>query len=121
MAVTADAARLAAENGSEEQRERAARRAEQICDHELAERPAAILDFWEALLAASGNIAYRLAYNTLLGGLAAFADRLDVFLAELGECDVHRELARCLRSADAPGAEAAARALVGPTVERLRD
>ena len=120
VAQTADVARLAATTGSPERRERAAARAEQITTHPPAERPGAILDFWEALLDASGNIAYRLSYNTLLGGLAGFAHRLDVFVPELGAAEVHRELARCLRAGDGLGAEAAARALVGPTVDRLR-
>lgn len=119
VAQTVDIARLAAARGSPEARAHAAELAEAICQRQEPERPAAMLEFWEALLDASGNVAYRLAYNSLIRGMAMFEDRLDIFAPEVEARELHRDIARALRAGDADEASAATRALVRPTVDRL--
>lgn len=67
------------------------------------------LEFWEAVVAGSGNIVYRLAYN---GMAATYRPILDVITAvvepELTDLRPHRRLVRAITRSDATGARRAA-------------
>ncbi|MEU6560071.1 FadR/GntR family transcriptional regulator [Nocardia nova] len=116
--VAADAARLCALTADAEQIaaiEQAAR-AYPDATADLTELTAADLAFWYAVIDGSGNVAYRLAMNTLVHG---YFDIGMPVIAELGlnkeyvDADVHRELARRIAARDADGAYALAHEFLG--------
>ena len=112
--IGVDVARRAAERASKDQRERAAQLAEAAAEAtDLSQRAQANAALWTELVDGAANIAYRLALNSLLEGVAAHPD-LDAQLnTPTGDQDDLAQLARALRSADPDGAAQAARALLG--------
>ena len=114
--IGVDVARRAAERAPGRVRERAAQLAERAAQApNLAERAVANEALWTELVDGAANIAYRLALNSLLEGVAAHPE-LDAQLnTPAGDADDLRALARALRAADpAAAAQAAGRLLERP-------
>lgn len=116
--VGVDAARRCAHRADEPTRERVA---------ELAERTAAAMggegqlvddgysELWRAVVQGSGNLAYRLALNSLMAALAAYPEV--AALVRPAEPKKVRALGRAMAAGDAKKAEAAARALLEPDID----
>jgi len=69
--------------------------------------------FWEVIIDASDNIAYRLAFNSLRDGTAELAElQRQVFAVELTDVAGHRAVSTAIARARPQRAEAAARTLV---------
>jgi DNA-binding FadR family transcriptional regulator len=111
--IGVDVARRAAERADAGQRERAALLAEAAAEAaDLPQRAEANQRLWTELVDAAGNIAYRLALNSLLEGVAAHPE-LDAQLnTPAGDADELRRLAQSLRAGDRDAAAAVARALL---------
>jgi DNA-binding FadR family transcriptional regulator len=111
--IGVDVARRAAERADAGQRERAALLAEAAAEAaDLPRRAEANQRLWTELVDAAGNIAYRLALNSLLEGVAAHPE-LDAQLnTPAGDADELRRLAQSLRAGDRDAAAAVARALL---------
>jgi GntR family transcriptional repressor for pyruvate dehydrogenase complex len=116
-AHAADAARRVAANAPPDVREELAALAESIAGAG-ERRPRAYLEFWEAVLDTSGNVAYRLAYNTLMSRIDLFDDRAGYFAAEVGDAAAHRAIATALRDGDEEAVDRAVRALLDPAAEQ---
>lgn len=116
-AVAADAVALCTRLADEPRRGRIvhAAAAYPIGPVSLATLVAIDLAFWQEVIAGSGNVAYQLALNTLVAGLA------DIGLDELGELatgeyadrDAHIELAAAIGRGDEDGARALTWSLLG--------
>ena len=129
-ALGADAARLAAQRGGE--------RAADVLDDivarmrtasgDLVELQALAMEYWEHLVAGSGNIAYRLAFNTMRETYDRFRELLRPLLAEeISYLAGYLELARAVRSGNVEAAESALHDIVdrgarvmAVALERLR-
>lgn len=120
--VAADAARLCARNATDEQLAGIAAAAAAYPPTQTDESVDADLTFWTAVIDGSGNLAYRLALNTLV---AAFADIGFDLIAELGTAaeladrDAHIALAERLIVRDGDGAHRLADELLGRVIEIL--
>ena len=120
--VAADAARLCAHTASDEQLVGIAAAAAAYPPAQTDQSVAADLMFWSAVIDGSGNLAYRLALNTLV---AAFADIGFELIAELGTAaeladrDAHIALAERLAARDGEGAHRLADELLGRVVQIL--
>ncbi len=114
-AIAADAARLAAAatDQSVKQKLVATCAAMRAADGELTTLQDLAIDYWSAIVDASGNIAYRLAYNSLRDTYDTCRAILASALAdELCDADGYTALADAIGSGDAKSAEALARQLV---------
>lgn len=120
--VAADAARLCARNATADQLATIAAAAAAYPAQRTDESFAVDLTFWTAIIDGSGNLAYRLALNTLV---AAFADIGFESIADLGTAaeladrDAHITLAECLVARDADAAYRVADELLGRVVDTL--
>lgn len=120
--VAADAARLCAQNATDAQLDAIAAAAAAYPPAQTDESIDADLTFWAAVIDGSGNLAYRLALNTLV---AAFSDIGFELIAELGTAaelsdrDAHNALAERLAARDGAGARRLADELLGRVVEIL--
>ncbi|WP_227978994.1 FadR/GntR family transcriptional regulator [Nocardia spumae] len=116
--VAADAARLCALTADADQIAAIEQAARNYPDAtaDLSELTTADLEFWTAVIDGSGNVAYRLAMNTLVNG---YFDIGMPVIAELGlnkeyiDAEIHRELARRIAARDADGAYTLAREFLG--------
>lgn len=84
-------------------------------------RQRAALAFWDAVVAHTGSVVYRLLFNGLRATYEPAIDALDVVLApEVDQVEAYVALARAIAECDADGAAAAARDLlaVGQQVVR---
>ena len=110
-----DVARRCAERAPAALRERAAVRAQAAAaTHELAARTAANTELWIELVAGAGNLAYRLALNTLVEAVATFPE-LDARLnAPRDDAGDYAALAAALRAGDGAAGAGAARRLLEP-------
>jgi DNA-binding FadR family transcriptional regulator len=117
--VGADAARLCALRGGDEVRAEivAAADAYAGCGPDLADLNAADVAWWRLIVEGSGNLAYLLAFNSLVDGAIAMGEApQDLRSAELLDLEAHRELADRILRRDAPGAQELARELLGRSV-----
>ncbi|MUL65378.1 GntR family transcriptional regulator [Mycobacterium sp. CBMA 234] len=120
--VAADAARLCARHASDDQLVAIGAAAAAYPPERTDESISADLAFWTLVIDGSGNLAYRLALNTLV---AAFADIGFGVIAELGtsaelaDRDAHLVLAQRLAERDGDGAHRLADELLGRVVETL--
>ncbi len=76
--------------------------------------------FWERLLDGADNIAYRLAFNSLVKGayaMGSFAQ--DWSLGEIRASDYRGPLAAAIASGDAVGAEAMVKEIMGSAIAAL--
>jgi DNA-binding FadR family transcriptional regulator len=120
--VAADAARLCARGGSDDQLAKISAAAHAYPEPGAQGVVEADLMFWTAVIDGSGNLAYRLALNTLV---AAFSDIGWQVIADLGAAaefadrDAHITLADLLAARDAAGAHRHAENLLGRFVASL--
>ncbi len=120
--VAADAARLCARNATAEQLASIAAAAAAYPAQRTDESFAVDLTFWTAIIDGSGNLAYRLALNTLV---AAFTDIGFDSIADLGmaaelvDREAHITLAEHLVARDADAAHRVADELLGRVVDTL--
>jgi GntR family transcriptional repressor for pyruvate dehydrogenase complex len=76
------------------------------------------VSFWEKLLEGADNIAYRLAFNTLLKGSYAMGlVAIEYSLGEIRNSDFRGPLAAAIAAGDAQGAESLTRALMRAAIE----
>lgn len=120
--IGADAARLCAVRGPEGTGERLAAvvdRMEAIdSDPQLWDTLG--FDFWGEVVDGAGNVAYRLALNTLRAVAGVVADQLPPVLgAEWFQRELYRAVVDAVAAHDGDAAEAAARALLGRGVEAV--
>jgi DNA-binding FadR family transcriptional regulator len=120
--VGADAVRLCARNATDGQLAAIADAAAAYPAEHTDESFAADLMFWTAIVDGSGNLAYRLALNTLVAAFAdiGFSSIADLGTsAELADRDAHITLAGHLVARDADTAHRVADDLLGRVVETL--
>ena len=120
--VAADAARLCARNATDDQLAAIAEAAAAYPEQRTDESFAVDLTFWTAIIDGSGNLAYRLALNTLVAAFAdiGFGSIADLGMAaELADRDAHLTLAEHLVARDADAAHRVADDLLGRVVEIL--
>ncbi|GAA2398448.1 FadR/GntR family transcriptional regulator [Mycolicibacterium llatzerense] len=120
--VAADAARLCARNATDDQLATIAGAAAAYPAQRTDESFAVDLTFWTAIIDGSGNLAYRLALNTLVAAFAdiGFGSIADLGMAaELADRDAHLTLAEHLVARDADAAHRVADDLLGRVVDTL--
>jgi len=123
-ALAPDIARLAATRGGESAAgtlDAVVERMEAAGD-DLRALQTLAMEFWSALVDGTGNVAYRLAYNSLRQTYERCMDVLTGILAdELGDRRSYRAIATAVRRRDARSAERLARALTRRGEQRLLD
>ncbi|UWZ50062.1 FadR family transcriptional regulator [Dactylosporangium matsuzakiense] len=115
----ADAARLCAERASRHDRTKIEEAIELYAEQapDLERMGAANIALWRTILLGSGNTAYLLAFNSLVGGaLAVGRVPAEHRTAELLDIAGHRRLGAHITAGDAPAAEAQAKALLNAPV-----
>jgi DNA-binding FadR family transcriptional regulator len=111
--IGADVARRAAERATPAQRADAVARAEALAAHtDLDARNAEYERLWDLLVDAAGNVAYRLALNTLMAGQHVVVLDAPAVAAELTDADAVRALATAVKEGRAERARALAAALL---------
>ncbi|MFB6552780.1 FadR/GntR family transcriptional regulator [Streptomyces sp. NPDC056405] len=84
---------------------------------DLAALGAADIAWWRLIVEGSGNLAYLLAFNSLVGGTLAVADvPMDLRTAELLDIDSHHRLAAHIAAREPEAAERLARELLSRSV-----
>ena len=116
LALGRDAARLAArrispDDAAELRRSLDATEAAAAAGADEVELADRYQQFWRLILLASDNLAYQLAYNSLVKALDTFVELRRLGEAEVGDLAVHRRLERAIGTGDADAAAAAAEAL----------
>ncbi|MGL4304778.1 MAG: FadR/GntR family transcriptional regulator [Mycobacteriaceae bacterium] len=122
QSIGADAARLCAERATPEQKAMVLQAAQSFPEGKVDDSTLIQADvvFWNAVILGSGNIAYRLALNTLVKGF----DKVDPLasleqIGELTDRDAHIALARLIGEGDGEGARLAVQELLGRVVKLL--
>jgi DNA-binding FadR family transcriptional regulator len=119
--IGVDAARRCAERASPELRHHVATLAETAAEtQDLGTRSAANTTLWTALVDGADNIAYRLALNTLLEGVAVYPELDALMNTPAGDADHYAALADALRAGDADSASDAARQILEQPLRRSR-
>ncbi|TWS26233.1 FadR family transcriptional regulator [Tsukamurella sputi] len=116
--IAADAARLCAERATPEQKAAIVALAEGYPDGGYAADAA----FWTAVVDGSGNLAYRLALNTLLAGMRGVGEQAFGSLGldgELLDRQAHLDLAASIAQGDADAAHARTSTLLAGIVSAL--
>jgi GntR family transcriptional regulator, transcriptional repressor for pyruvate dehydrogenase complex len=115
-ALGADVARRCAERGGPGPHERAAGLAQQVLDpaRDPEDRAARYEELWQAIVDGSGNLGYRLAYNTLLDGQHLVGAAVRRVAPEMDDRATLAALLDALAAADGEAAHAAARRLLEP-------
>lgn len=120
--VGADAARLCALRGTDEARAEVRRMAERYSGPDLDLLAAANVELWRAVVAGSGNVAYLLSFNSLVGHALAVAPvPPSRRTAELLDVPGHRALAALILAGDGDGARDQAWQLLGRSVAAVSD
>ncbi|MFJ3793378.1 FadR/GntR family transcriptional regulator [Kitasatospora sp. NPDC090091] len=120
--IGADAARLCAERCPPEVAEAIAGAAADYgaTGADLAALDTADVALWRLIVTGSGNLAYLLSFNTLVGGAVASGEVPLVHrTAELLDVTVRRRLAELIAARDAQGAERVAREMLTRTVTAM--
>jgi GntR family transcriptional repressor for pyruvate dehydrogenase complex len=111
--VGADAARLAARRADDAARAELVARAAALAAASDPVARTAIYDvIWDAVIDASGNLAYRLALNTLVAGQRVLSFDASVVAPEVADAPAVVALAEAIRAGNDDAAFAAARALL---------
>jgi GntR family transcriptional repressor for pyruvate dehydrogenase complex len=111
--VGADAARLAARRADAVTRaELRARAAELAAAEDPAARTAVYDVLWDRIIDGSGNLAYRLALNTLVAGQRVLSFDARTVAGEIADAPAVATLAEAIAAHDEEGAHAAARELL---------
>lgn len=116
--IGADVARLAAERAGPEQREQIAEAAEALAAASASEH--AVLDrrFWQLLLDCAGNLAYQLAFNSLIRAVDSVGEvHAEYLTQELERGEHRRPIADAVCAGHASAAAAAARRALTPGPE----
>jgi DNA-binding FadR family transcriptional regulator len=117
--VGADAARLCALRADTATRAELEARAEALAIADDPVARTAIYDvLWDRIIEGSGNLAYRLALNTLVAGQRLLSFDASVVGAEVGDHDAIRALSRAISDADPEAAYARARDLLDRSVPK---
>jgi GntR family transcriptional regulator, transcriptional repressor for pyruvate dehydrogenase complex len=122
-AIGADVVRLCALRASQSVRDELV----QISDEmKLTNDQAALfaleVRFWDRLLEGSGNIAYRLAFNTLVKGSLALGERaIELSIYEIEKSGRRESLARAVAAGDAEHAEAEIRSGMHDAIARYME
>lgn len=119
-----DVARLAARRSRPETSARLAGVvADMDASREDLERLSALdLDFWDVLIDAADNIAYRLAFNSLRQTYEPLQETLrPVLAAELGDVDTHRAVSDAVSAGDEDAAAALVRTLLAKGTASITD
>ncbi|MET9257684.1 FadR/GntR family transcriptional regulator [Streptomyces sp. NPDC048182] len=117
--VGADAARLCAERRTDEQSAAITEAADayRTAGPDLAALGAADVAWWRLIVAGSGNLAYLLAFNSLVGGTLAVGEApADGRAGELLDVAAHLRLAELIEAREAAAAEHLARRLLQRSV-----
>ncbi len=116
-----DAARLAAERATADDRDRLDDAVDGLADAtDPVDRQVRALAFWDAMVDGTGNIALRLLFNTLRRAYEPALPALAVVLAaEVAQLDRYREVAAAVRAGDGARAEAGAAALLAAGTEAI--
>ncbi|MFI2641726.1 FadR/GntR family transcriptional regulator [Streptomyces sp. NPDC018610] len=117
--IGADAARLCAIRCSDQDAAEIVRAADRYADSgpDLAELGAADIAWWRLIVEGAGNLAYLLAFNSLVGGALPVADvPEDLRAAELLDVEAHLRLAEHIAAREARAAEDLARELLSRSV-----
>jgi DNA-binding FadR family transcriptional regulator len=115
--VGADAARLTARRAGAAERAEIVARAEALAaTDDLGERTVNYDRLWDLIVEASGNLAYRLALNTLVAGQRLLSFDARLVGAELRDATAVRALAAAIAEGDEPAAHARARDLLDRSV-----
>jgi DNA-binding FadR family transcriptional regulator len=119
--IGVDAARLAAERATPPQREELRRLGAELPEpadvRRYHDRFLAYERLWAAIVDASDNLAYRLAFNTLVGARAGRDDDLRVYQSEVDDPAAARRLALSIAQGDAEDAARLANDLLRRTLE----
>lgn len=123
LAIAADVARLCAQRGSAELRDEVLAISNEM--REVGDGTALItleLRFWDKVLEGADNVAYRLAFNSLLRGI--FSPRVGdiaqvASVEEIKNSSFRGDIARAIQAGNATAAESAARAATVHVVEML--
>ncbi|WP_324342970.1 FadR/GntR family transcriptional regulator [Baekduia sp.] len=117
--VGADAARLCALRADTATRAELEARAEALAVADDPMARTAIYDvLWDRIIEGSGNLAYRLALNTLVAGQRVLAFDASVVGPEVADHEAIRALSRAIAAADPDAAHARARDLLERSVPR---
>ena len=117
--VGADAARLCALRADTATRAELEARAEALAVADGPVARTAIYDvLWDRIIEGSGNLAYRLALNTLVAGQRVLSFDASTVGAEVADHDAIRALARAIAAADPADAHTRARDLLDRSVPR---
>ncbi|GAA3147980.1 FadR/GntR family transcriptional regulator [Streptomyces echinatus] len=117
--IGADAARLCALRRSDSAAARIVRATDRYARSgpDLVELGAADVDWWRLIVEGSGNLAYLLAFNSLVSGTLPVADVPDdLRTAELLDVEAHLRLAAHIEAREAEPAERLARELLSRSV-----
>lgn len=118
--IGADAARLCARRATPERREELVRHADGLLGpadrRRYQDRFEAYERLWALIVGGCGNLAYGLAFNSLVGARHSGGVDPRVYAAEVDDPPPAQELARTVAAGDADGAAARARALLERTV-----
>jgi GntR family transcriptional regulator, transcriptional repressor for pyruvate dehydrogenase complex len=115
--VGADAARLCALRADTATRAELEARAEALAVADGLVARTAIYDvLWDRIIEGSGNLAYRLALNTLVAGQRVLSFDASTVGAEVADHDAVRALSRAIATADPDAAHARARDLLDRSV-----
>src|SRR4051812_32146610 len=115
--VGADAARLAARRADAATRAELTARAAALAATDDAVARTAVYDvIWDRVIDASGNLAYRLALNTLVAGQRVLSFDASVVGAEVADAPAVVALAEAIRAGDEDAAFSAARALLARSI-----
>ena len=118
--VGADAARLCALRADDATRAELTARAEALAATDDPAARTAVYDvLWDRIIDGAGNLAYRLALNTLMAGQRMLAFDAALVGAEIGDAGAVRALARAIAAADAEGAHARARDLLDRSIPEV--
>jgi DNA-binding FadR family transcriptional regulator len=117
--VGADAARLCARRCDAVVRAELEARAQALAaEADLAARTAIYDRFWDLIVEGSGNLAYRLALNTLVAGQRVLSFDAALVGREVADGDAVRALARAIAARDEDAAHVGARDLLDRSVPR---
>lgn len=117
--VGADAARLCAQRATSTLRaELVARAAELAAQPELEDRNPIYERLWETIVDGSGNVAYRLALNTLIAGQRLLRFDAALVADELASTDLIRDLVGAIVDGDEEAAERGARTLLNRSIPK---
>lgn len=87
---------------------------------EPGDTPEGYVAFWEEIAEGAGNLAYRLALNTLVAAQRQGDIDPRIYAREIEDADAQRALAGAIAAGDADAAERLAAELLRRTVEQLR-